>query len=201
MENEFSTGTWNYTVLSYGKAAITGYTGTDTKIVIPDEVDGLTVTEIAYKAFFDNEDIVSVTISDTVKKIGESAFCGCCCLSEVIIPDTVEEIGEEAFHECACLSDDGGFVIVRDTLYDYFGDSEEVIVPDGVRTIGCYCFSNDKIETITLPDSVSKIEESAFYLCKNLTVYIHSTKCDIDGGAFDGCEYCECIFKIPRAKQ
>lgn len=201
MAKEFLSGEWNYIVLSYGKAAITGYTGKDTKVVIPNEIDGFTITEIAYKAFFDKDDIVSVTIPDTVKKIGESAFCGCCCLSEVVIPETVEEIGEEAFHECARLSDGNGFLIVRDVLYNYFGENEEVIVPDGVKTIGCYCFSGDDIKTVTLPDSVCKIEESAFYLCKNLTVYIHSMKCDIDGGAFDGCEYCECIFKIPRAKQ
>lgn len=188
MTKEFSIGTWNYTVLSESTAAITSYMGKDTKVFIPKEIDGLTVTEIAYKAFFGNEDILSVTIPYTVTKIGESAFCGCCCLSEVIIPETVEEMGEEAFYDCVCLSDDDGFVIVRDVLYEYFGESEEVIVPDGVKTIGCYCFSNDNIEAITLPDSVSKIEESAFYLCKNLrTVDVPNPECKIDSSIFDGC--------------
>lgn len=188
MANEFSTGTWNYTILSCGKAAITGYTGKDTKVTVPGEIDGLTVTEIAYKAFFENEDILSVTIPDTIKKIGESAFCGCCCLNEVVIPETVEEIGEEAFYDCVCLSDDDGFVIVRDVLYEYFGEREEVIVPEGIKTIGCYCFSNDNIKNIILPGSVCKIEESAFYLCKNLRIVdIPNPKCEIDDGAFDGC--------------
>lgn len=185
---KYSNSKWNYTTLSDGSAAIKGYTGDDVKMVIPNKIDGLTVTEIAYKAFFDNEDIVSVTIPDTVKKIGESAFCGCCCLSEVIIPETVEEIGEEAFHDCPCLADDNGFVIVRDVLYEYFGESEKVTVPDGVKTIGCYCFSGDDIITITLPDSVSKIEESAFYLCKYLCVIdVPNPECKIDSSIFDGC--------------
>lgn len=188
MAKELTSGKWNYTALSDGTAAITGYTGKDDKIVIPSEINGLTVSEIAYKAFFENEDVVSVTIPDTVQKIGESAFCGCCCLSELIIPETVEEIGEEAFYDCVCLSDDDGFVIVRDVLYEYFGESEEVTVPDGIRTIGCYCFSDDNIKTITLPASVCKIEESAFYLCKNLQrVCIPDPGCEIDSDAFDGC--------------
>ncbi|MCH5193641.1 MAG: leucine-rich repeat domain-containing protein [Oscillospiraceae bacterium] len=196
MENDFSTGTWNYTVLSNSTAAITGYTGEDTKVIIPDGFGTVTFTEIAYKAFFENEGIVSVTIPDTIKKIGESAFCGCCCLSEVIIPDTVEEICEEAFHDCPCLADDNGFVIVRDVLYEYFGESEKVTVPDGVKTIGCYCFSKDNIETITLPDTVCKIEESAFYVCESLhTVFIHSHECKIEDGAFEGCSAQICICK------
>lgn len=52
---------------------ITNYNGTEIKLVIPSQVDGVTVTGIAKKAF-ENKKLVEVTIPETVKEIGEGAF-------------------------------------------------------------------------------------------------------------------------------
>lgn len=80
------------------------------------------------------------------------------------------------------------FLIVVDVLYRYFGNSATVIVPEGIKTISCYCFSGDNIKIITLPDSVCKIEESAFFICRNLhTLFIHNHEIEIDDSIFDGC--------------
>lgn len=86
-----------------GKATITGYTGTDTAIVIPSSVDGYTVTEIADNAFKSLR-ISSVSIPSTVTSIGWFAFTDCISLTAAVIPESVVSIGYEAFSGCKSLT-------------------------------------------------------------------------------------------------
>ena len=46
-------------------------------LVIPSEIDGYPVTEIAKSAFKNCDGITSITIPDSVTTIGEEAFVGC----------------------------------------------------------------------------------------------------------------------------
>ena len=72
---------------------------------IPSVFNGVTVTEIDEKAFFECTNLVSVTIPDTVTTIGASAFNGCTGLVSITIPDSVCDIGGYAFHQCTKLTD------------------------------------------------------------------------------------------------
>lgn len=80
-----------------GTCTIIG-TGTcyDEYIIIPDDINGMDVTEIAADAF-KNSNITGVVIPGSVKIIGNSAFEGCENLEDVVICDGVNEIGERAF--------------------------------------------------------------------------------------------------------
>lgn len=78
------------------EAAITGYKGTDREIVIPDRVQGATVTGIGDRAFF-MTGLTSVTIPDSVVSIGFQAFFRCTSLSDITIPRSVDSIGAYAF--------------------------------------------------------------------------------------------------------
>lgn len=78
-------------------------------IVIPSSYKGVTVTAIADNGF--NVDfystrskIKSITIPDTIKKIGSSAFANCDNLTSATIPDSVTSIGESAFLGCSSLT-------------------------------------------------------------------------------------------------
>ena len=212
MQKEFSYECFNYTILDDGTAAVTDYVGEDINVIIPGEMEGLPVTEISVRAFEHKEEILSVTLPSTVRKIGDHAFAECISLekinlpaslkiigdgaffncshlTDINVPETVKEIGEAAFLNCGRLADECGFVIFRDVLYCYCGDAKDVVIPNGVKTVGCYSFSaNYSLESVALPDSVSKIEGEAFSGCKNLRrIDIPNVDCDIEDLAFSEC--------------
>lgn len=65
-------------------------------LVIPPVVNGIVVKQIADKAFFENKNLKSVTLPNTLESIGEAAFRDC-DLVEVIIPGSVTLIVGDAF--------------------------------------------------------------------------------------------------------
>ncbi len=71
-------------------------TCTDENIKVPNEHEGLPVTEIGEKAFFDCDAIVSIILPDTIEKVGDKAFSECESLATVSMSDTVE-IGLDVF--------------------------------------------------------------------------------------------------------
>lgn len=78
-------------------------TCTDVDIIIPSEYNGKPVTQIADNAFYNNRDIKSVTIPDSVTYIGQNAFAYCTSLVTVNLPESVTEIDANAFMFCESL--------------------------------------------------------------------------------------------------
>lgn len=92
--------TWNFTV-SDDEATVTGVSGTvGGDIVLPEKLGGRRVAAIAEDAFR-RSPISSVTISATVKNIGESAFEKCESLHLVRFLGEEPMVGEDAFNQVA----------------------------------------------------------------------------------------------------
>ena len=111
---------------------VTGMTGTETEVIIPAEYNGLPVTTIGESAFAysrHNDDILSVTIPDSVTTIernafynrgemttinissnsklttiGNNAFSGNHSLTGIYIPATVTSIGDSAFNNDGAIN-------------------------------------------------------------------------------------------------
>ena len=89
------------------------YLGDNKNVVIPSTIDGYTVTRIELGAFFDNNNITSVTVPNTVTSIGHSAFAECDNLESVSLSEGLKTIGDNydplednvyaAFEQCPKL--------------------------------------------------------------------------------------------------
>ena len=91
-------------VLEDGTAEISRYKGKDTEIVVPAETAGYKITAIGIGAFYDHEELTSVTLPDTLRVIKREAFNSCTNLTTVNIPDSVTAIGEYVFYKCEKLT-------------------------------------------------------------------------------------------------
>ncbi len=107
----------------------------------------------------DRESVKSVTIPKSVRSIGPVAFEFCSGMKRITIPDNVTEIGREAFHGCEGLADSAGLVIVNRILFDYFGESRDVRIPDGVTRIDASALGRRRdLYWLRIPDSVTDID-------------------------------------------
>ena len=147
---------------------ITGYNGTDTVVVIPSKINGITVETIGHTAFRYSS-VTSVTIPDSVTFISDSAFAYCFNLTNISIPNSVTAIGSFAFEGCTKL--------------------ESITLPSSLLTISEFLFYDcSQLTTIHIPDSVSSIRTYAFYNCGKLeTIRIPVSVTSIGSYAFDDC--------------
>ena len=117
--------------------------------------------------------INSVTISDGVTSIGDSAFATCKSLTSIDIPASVTSIGNRAFVVCESLASitvPEGVTSIGDSAFGRCSSLTNITIPEGVTSIGDSVFSNcSSLISVTIPDSVTSIGDYAFGFCKSLT--------------------------------
>ena len=77
---------YDYVVVSGNKISIAKYKGNETKIIIPDTIDGLPVTVIQNKAFKDNTYVEYIKLPKSIATVAVNTFNGCDSLSKVEVP-------------------------------------------------------------------------------------------------------------------
>jgi hypothetical protein len=106
-QNAHSTNTdgsiYTYSTNTDRSITIVAYAGPPWAVIIPTNINGLTVTSIGESAFYLSS-ITSVNIPNTVTNIGDVAFAGCHSLTSVKLPNSVISIGYQAFVECFGLT-------------------------------------------------------------------------------------------------
>ena len=188
-------------------------------VVIPDSVSC-----IGSGAFKNCSSLSSLVIPDCVTSIGNYAFAYCKSLTDIVIPNSVTSIGDNAFRHCSSLSSvvipesvvnlngnpfcrwDGGlkclspyFIYDNKVLFDKdkskiiaFRDKNTTsyVIPDSVTRIGESAFRHcSSLSSLVIPDSVTSIGESAFSGCCSLkSLVIPDSVTSIECYAFRGCE-------------
>ncbi len=176
-----------------------------------------TVHKLGLGAFYYCENLKQVNFEQGLKIIMDSAFEGCSSLTQVQLPDGLETLGAFVFVDCPNLSDiyvpstvkyiysdtfegtpwfknsyegTGAFIIGDETLANLYvpydtqvieipqvknmgtkvltinDNVKEVIIPDGVQSIGDGAFVMQRLEGalyVTIPDSVTYIGNNVFW--------------------------------------
>ena len=213
-------------------------------IVIPESFNNRTVTKIVPRAFSHCENLISITIPDSVASIGDEAFFLCIGLTSITLPNGVTRIGNYAFGNCMSLTsitvpssvtsigygafegcnsltyneyqnclylgneDNNYFILMKPKIYNvttytlnentYFINYSafvncdkltSIIIPNSVTRVGMNAFAGcSNLTSITLPKGLTSIENSVFSDCISLTNIILSNKVtSIGNDAFRNC--------------
>ncbi len=114
-----------------------------TRVVIPEEIGGVSVISIGKGAFEGCDDLISIEISEGVISIGERAFATCDNLVNIEIPASVKNIGDEAFSSCGSLSNikfPEGVEHIGEGAFRWSSDLRSIEIPASVMSIGDYAF-------------------------------------------------------------
>lgn len=185
---------------------ITKYTGTESTVILPSTINSWPVTKIGEDALKDNTTITSVTIPDSVTEIGSNAFADCTNLTSVnykgdwsnltiqsgnpAVQDAAKDAANEQLFDFEFTPDNTAVIV---TNYKYKGTAADVTIPSRykgkpVTMIDHAAFHNSAVTSVTIPDSVTSIHDSAFAYCSSLTnISIPNSVTDIGFSAFSSC--------------
>jgi len=170
--------------------AVISYTGTESEVNFPAEINGSTVkrigrdennSETVVNGCVIGSNVTSVVIPAGVTTISGDAFRGAKGLQSFSCADgsNLTEIGRYAFAYCDNLKEVrlpksvvtvGGYAFYNCPALELFTVTER----DGYDTeskinISSYAFANSGIKTVTFPKHLSVLDSYAFYGCENLS--------------------------------
>ena len=138
-------------------------------IVIPDSVTAGNTFSVVYISSHDGFGMcaTSITIPESISRIGSWAFYGCTSLTSIIIPKSVTYIGEGAFYGCTGLT--------------------SITIPESVTSIGDRAFKDcSGLTSVTIANST--VSPNAFENCTKLKELTIGANCNsIGDNAFAGC--------------
>lgn len=149
-------------------------------LVVPPTIDGLPVTKIGDRAFYQCSQLTDIAISEGVTSFGNDAFRACSGLERLTIPSTVSSTGSQCFTRCRNLVE----FVVSPASNRYSSDGPVLFEASGT-VLAAY---PSVTGSYTVPPQVTVISGQAFYECSGLTeVTIPEGVRTIGPDAFAGC--------------
>ena len=130
----------------------------------------------------------SITLPETVKEIGASAFTNCSRLQKINIPEGVTKIGSSAFANCAKLKQlvlPSGLKEIPEQLCSSCNSLDSVKLPAGLTVIPQKAFSGCGLGRVTIPNSVTNIGNYAFSGCPLDTLVLPTSLNVLGDGVFN----------------
>jgi hypothetical protein len=155
---------------------IVKYTGSESELTLPSTFNDLNITQIGDFAFYNNENLISVTIPNNIKIVGDLSFSNCTKLTNVTFSvGGSYEIRHAAFKYCTSLKtlDLTGVTTIRSSAFYECKSLKSVNCPESVIYFGTNCFYLDDIDLIIncTDSSIMTVEPYAFYFMgRNSTI-------------------------------
>lgn len=142
---------------------------------------------IGFKALAAQLKLENINLPVSVKTIYPKAFLNCTNLRSITLPQGMQKIGACAFEGCSALeeiitSDNGNFTVLDGVLIDKQGKKTvraenstkktDIVITNGIVTVAKRTFDRSPVRTISIPSTVEKIEEDAFFLTMELEKFI-----------------------------
>lgn len=162
-----------------------------------------TLTNIGRAAFWNNKSLEEIDIPESVTAINPAVFTACRSIKRISAGKNLKYIEPGSFMQCTSLDNieipdenpyfkaEGGTVYTKDgeTLLAHAGSAESFAIPQGVKTIAnsafWYC---ENLKAVTLPTSLTTIEQDAFNGSGLSTVSIPQSVETIGDMAFAYCK-------------
>ncbi|MFC1617589.1 leucine-rich repeat domain-containing protein [Candidatus Margulisiibacteriota bacterium] len=168
---------------------LSGYSGSEINIIIPEKYKGKPVRSIDSNAFKDNSSITSVFLPNTLNSLGYGAFHNCESLITANIPTSITQIESFTFSHCSNLASitiPNSITKIDSFAFEYCSKLTTITIPASVTILDNYALANcTELTSVTLPNSLIKINEGVFAYCTKLTSIIIPENVTIIGhGAF-----------------
>ncbi|MBQ3150515.1 MAG: leucine-rich repeat domain-containing protein [Clostridia bacterium] len=153
------------------------------KITIPKKVGEYPVKSIASGAFYGNEHLTELEISEGIETVGEFSFYMCAKLEKVTLPKSLKRIEKNAFAMCENLGEielfqnvqkigEGAFqnckrITVSKANKNYSSDERGALFNKDKTVLIQYPANSEEVEYV-VPRFTEKIEDRAFFQSKNL---------------------------------
>lgn len=191
-------------ITAIGSGAFLSCCAHDWTIELPNSV-----TRIETQAF-NSCDLTDIKLSNNLQYVGYSAFGGS-KLTSVVVPASVTEMGIGAFRVNSLTSlivDEANSVfdsrdncnaIIETATNTLVCGSNVTIIPNSVTAIGRYAFSELwNLKTITLPSSITRIDDHAFWFSNLETIISLIEKpFEISDNVFREDVYKRCALNVP----
>lgn len=173
--------------------SITGHNGMNTRLTIPESIDGVSVKAIGKRALWEDPLLGYVTLPEGLEYVGEDAFSITDTLKYVEFPSTLKTIDKKGFSSYRGFRLDlpDSLEYIGEEAFSYFSVETDLIIPEGVKELGPGAFSAaSRLQRVFLPSSLEKIGDNCFGRSPITYVYMEGLELpEISDTAFDKCEY------------
>ncbi|MBP3871858.1 MAG: leucine-rich repeat domain-containing protein [Faecalicoccus sp.] len=196
---------FEYTV-SGDSVVINKYIGSNDTVYVPYKIEDKMVTSIGNNAFTSTA-VKIVVLPNSVTSLGSFVFGRCQSLTTVVLPNTITDMAMSTFSQCKSLKTVELPLSITDVpnmAFENCTSLTNVTIPEGVKTIGMGAFSSTTslrnlklpstlekfgftvfmmsgIRTLTIPVSVTRLDNMAFLMARNLdAIYYEGTKAQWD---------------------
>lgn len=126
-------------------------------------------TTVLADNMFDKGKVAALNLSSatSLATIGANTFANNSTLTTVTLPASVTTIGTKAFYNCTALksvdmSAATGLTTIKESTFDECTQLSSLKLPEGLRTIGKAAFYRNSLSEVTIPSTVTVIDDNAF---------------------------------------